>query len=90
MARSLRQNGKFEWCRVYVVTVDWNHCTGIFDEIDDATIAIDETTILEIKATIWPWRYFQKSFLKIKILFGKSSCDNWMLVFIEDELSIVI
>ena len=26
---------------------------GIFDEIDDAMIAIDETTILEIKATIW-------------------------------------
>ena len=26
----------------------------ISDEIDDATIAIDETTILENKATIWP------------------------------------
>lgn len=29
---------------------------GIFDEIEVAAIAIDETTILEIKATIsWPF-----------------------------------
>ena len=27
-------------------------CMGIFDEIDDTMIAIDEVTILEIKATI--------------------------------------
>ena len=27
---------------------------GISDEIDDATVAIHETTILDIKATIWP------------------------------------
>ena len=27
-------------------------CMGIFDEIDDATIAIDEATIFEIKAKI--------------------------------------
>ena len=59
-------------------------------KIDDATIAIDETTTLEIKATIWPRRYFQKSSFDIKILFGKSSRDNWKLVFIEDEFSVVI
>ena len=46
------------------------------DEIVDAKIAIDETTILEIKATILPKRYFQKSSFNIKILFGKSFCDN--------------
>ena len=56
---------------------------GISDEIDDAMIAIDEMTILEIKATIWPRRFF-----RIQILFG--SCDNWMLVFTEDEFSIVM
>ena len=44
---------------------------GISDEIDDAAIAIDEATIFEIKATIWPRRYFQKSSFNIKILFGK-------------------
>ena len=35
---------------------------GISDEIDDATIAIDEVTILEIKATIGPRRFFRVSF----------------------------
>ena len=34
---------------------------GIFDEIDDTTIAIDETTILEIKATDLTQKIFQKS-----------------------------
>lgn len=29
---------------------------GIFDEIEVAAIAIDETTILEIKATVKVWR----------------------------------
>ena len=63
---------------------------GISDEIDDATFAIDKTTILEMKATISPRRYFPKSSFNIEILFSKSSRDNWMLVFIEDEVSIVI
>ena len=30
-------------------------CMGISDEIDDAAIAIYETTMLDIKATIWPF-----------------------------------
>ena len=62
---------------------------GISDKIDNATIAIDETTILEIKVTIWPRRYFQKSSFNIRILFGKSS-HNSILVFIKDEFSIII
>ena len=65
-------------------------CMSISDEIDEAAITIDETTILEVKEMIWPRRYFQKSSFNIKILFSKSSCDNWMLVFIEDEFSIII
>ena len=32
---------------------------GISDEIDDTTIAIHETTILKIKATIWSRRFFR-------------------------------
>ena len=44
--------------------------------------------ILEIKATIWPRRCVQKSLFNIKILFGKTSRENWMLVFIKDEFSI--
>ena len=40
---------------------------GICDEIDDATITIDKTTVLEIKATIClKLRYFQKSSFNIK------------------------
>ena len=61
----------------------------ISDEIDDATTVNDETTILDIKATIWHGRYFQKSLFNIKNLLAKSSRDHWMLVFIEDEFSIV-
>ena len=34
---------------------------GISDKINDAMIAIGETTILGITVTIWPRRYFQKS-----------------------------
>ena len=49
---------------------------GISDEIDDATIAIDEMMIVEIKVTICPRRYFQKSLFNIKILFGKTSHEN--------------
>ena len=44
---------------------------GIFDEIDNPTIAVDETTILEIKVTIR--KYFPKSWFNIKILLGNSS-----------------
>ena len=40
-------------------------CMGISDEID-ATIAIDETTILEIKATIWPRRFLRHHRLTLK------------------------
>ena len=32
--------------------VNVSPCMGIFDEIDDATTAIDETTVLEVKETI--------------------------------------
>ena len=35
-----------------MVAATMSPCVGISDEIDDATIAIDEATILEIKATI--------------------------------------
>ena len=34
-----------------MVTVYMSLCMGISDEIDSATISIDETTILKIKAT---------------------------------------
>ena len=55
-------------------------CLGISNEIDDATIAIDETTILEIKAAddlISTYKIlFYKSSFNIKSLFGKSSRDN--------------
>ena len=63
---------------------------GIVDEIDDTTIAIDEMTILETKAMIWPRIYFQKSSFDIKIWFCKSSHDNQMVIFVKDEFSIVI
>ena len=49
---------------------------GISDEIDDATVAIHETTILYNKATIWRRRFFRNRRLNIKISFGKPSCDN--------------
>ena len=40
---------------------------GISDEIDDATIAINETMILDIKATILPRRFFRNNHLTSKI-----------------------
>ena len=40
---------------------------AISDEIDDATIAIDETMNLEIKATIWSRRFFRKHRLTSKL-----------------------
>ena len=49
---------------------------GVSNEIDNTTIAIDETMIFEIK-TMMTLEIFQKSSLiNIKILFGKSSCGN--------------
>ena len=39
---------------------------GTADEIDDATIAIDEATTLEIKAIIWPTRVFRNYRLTYK------------------------
>ena len=65
------------------VITDYSHphrsespCMGISDEIDDATVAIDETTALGIKATIWPGRFFTNHF-NIKI------CSVSHLVIIE-------
>ena len=52
-------------------------CMGISDEIDDATITIHETTILEIlKSDNLTQTIFQKSSFSIKFLFRKSSRDN--------------
>ena len=52
-------------------------CMGISEEIDNATIAIDEVMILESDAVNKPTRFSRNHHLiNIQILFYKSPCDN--------------
>ena len=63
----------------------------ISNEIEVATITLEETTILEFKVTNWPRRWFRSYRLISKLCPSKSSRDHWwMPVFIVGEFSFFI